>query len=86
MPTLQSSKHKPLYDKNNNNYFNLQIIHHRYILDGDRPSQTTKYTMFYLKIINFENYLRWYYTVIYKIIKIIKIKNYHLCYIKYNQK
>lgn len=49
----QSSKFKSLYLKSNNCYFNLHIIHHRYFLDGDRPSQTTKYILSYkLVLIN----------------------------------
>jgi len=41
---------------------------------------------FILKLINFENYLRRYYTAIYKIIKIINLKNCLLFYVKYNRK
>jgi len=45
LPVRQSRKLKPLYLISNNYYFNLRIIHHRYFLDGDRPSQTTKNTI-----------------------------------------
>jgi len=52
LSVLQSCKHIPLYFKNDKNHFSLQITHHCYTLSGDRPSQTTKHTTFFFKLVS----------------------------------
>jgi len=42
--SYSQAKYIPLHSKKNKNFFEFAIVHPRYILEGDRPSQTDTYT------------------------------------------
>ena len=52
----------PLRSKTNQNWFEFTYVHPRYILEGDRPSQTDKYKHFiFQKKLSFLNFKEWYF-------------------------
>jgi len=55
---LQSSKFLPLCSTIEIKRFEFTLVHFRYSLESDRPSQTTKYTMFLFKLNELRKNLR----------------------------